>query len=78
MTDETVKAGFLRAFAERTEVTPPTPFTLFRVDVTEVSFLRPEGDHLVIEWWGRAAASSGWSGRERPPATGCKEAAIGA
>ena len=27
------------------------PFHLFRVDVGEISFLRPGGDHLVIEWW---------------------------
>ena len=49
--DEATKVGFLQAFAERTGVTPPTPFTLFRVEVAEVSFLYPEGDHLVIEWW---------------------------
>ena len=30
---------------------PPGPMDLFRVDVREVSFLRPGGDHLVIEWW---------------------------
>lgn len=30
---------------------PDGSFPLFRVDVGEVSFLRPAGDHLVIEWW---------------------------
>lgn len=34
---------------------PPGPMDLFRVDVTEVSFLRPAGDHLVIEWWAEGA-----------------------
>jgi hypothetical protein len=29
----------------------PTPFDLFRVEITEISMLRPAGDHLVIEWW---------------------------
>ena len=27
------------------------PMHLFRVAVTDMSFLRPAGDHLVIEWW---------------------------
>ena len=30
---------------------PSGPMDVFRVEVTEVSFLRPAGDHLVIEWW---------------------------
>ena len=30
---------------------PPGPFTLFRADVREVSTVRPNGDHLDIEWW---------------------------
>jgi hypothetical protein len=49
--EEGTKTAFLAAFAEHTGVTPPTPFVLFRVDVTELSFLRPEDDHLVIDWW---------------------------
>jgi hypothetical protein len=49
--DDGVKSHFLAAFAEHTGVTPPTPFTLFRVDVSGLSFLRPESDHLLIEWW---------------------------
>lgn len=27
------------------------PFTLFRADVRELSFLKPAGDHLDISWW---------------------------
>ena len=49
--DDEVKARFSRSFAEHTGMTPPPPFDLFRVDVEELSFLWPEGDHLVIEWW---------------------------
>jgi hypothetical protein len=30
---------------------PPGPFDLWRLDLTEVSMLRPEADHLVIEIW---------------------------
>jgi hypothetical protein len=30
---------------------PPSPFHLFRVDVTDLSHLKAAGDHLVIEWW---------------------------
>lgn len=29
-------------------------FHLFRVDVKEMSFLAPAGDHLDIEWWSEA------------------------
>ena len=29
-------------------------FHLFRVDVNEMSFLAPAGDHLDIEWWSEA------------------------
>jgi hypothetical protein len=29
----------------------PGSYDLFRADVAEIGFLRPEGDHLVIEWW---------------------------
>jgi hypothetical protein len=46
---------FCAAFAAATgHDVPPGPMDLFRVDVTEVSFLRPAGDHLVIEWWSEA------------------------
>lgn len=30
---------------------PDGPMVLFRADIDSVSFLRPAGDHLVIEWW---------------------------
>lgn len=30
---------------------PPGEYPLFWVDIEEVSFLTPGGDHLVIEWW---------------------------
>lgn len=43
---------FRRAFATATGDEPPDgPMDLFRIDVTELSFLRPAGDHLVIDWW---------------------------
>jgi hypothetical protein len=29
----------------------PGTYDLFRVELGELGFLRPEGDHLVIEWW---------------------------
>jgi hypothetical protein len=40
----------------------PWPMVLFRVDVRLVSFLRPAGDHLVIEWW---TAQGGYTRIER-------------
>jgi hypothetical protein len=43
--------AYLEALDAVSEHHPEGPFPLFRVDVTEVSFLRPAGDHLVIEWW---------------------------
>jgi hypothetical protein len=39
------------AWAATLGMDPPRPFHLFKVDVTEVSLLRAEGDHLVITWW---------------------------
>ena len=47
-------AAFRRGFKQHTGYDPGEsgdPFHLFRVDVTEISFLKPGGDHLVIEWW---------------------------
>ena len=39
-------------FADHTGHPPPDgPMHLFTVDVLELSFLRPAGDHLLIEWW---------------------------
>jgi hypothetical protein len=49
--DDGTKLDFTRAFKEHTDFDVPSPFDLFRVDVTEVSMLQPDEDHLVIEWW---------------------------
>ena len=39
-------------FSAHTGHPPPEgPMHLFTVDVKEISFLRPAGDHLDIEWW---------------------------
>jgi hypothetical protein len=38
------------------------PFHLFRVDVTELYFLRPAGDHLDLRWW---TVSGGFQQRDR-------------
>lgn len=52
VTDEAEILRFRRLFAAHAGMEPPPgPMHLFRVDVTEMSFLRPAGDHLVIEWW---------------------------
>ena len=43
---------FVDAFEARTgERLPGGAFHLFRADVTEMSFLKPAGDHLDIDWW---------------------------
>jgi Pyridoxamine 5'-phosphate oxidase len=42
---------FNRAFQGETGYSPPPPYHLFKVDVTELMFLKPGGDHLVIETW---------------------------
>ncbi|MGZ4695743.1 MAG: pyridoxamine 5'-phosphate oxidase family protein [Acidimicrobiales bacterium] len=51
VTDAHDRDAFARAFQADNGIEVPTPFDLFRVDVTEISMLRPGGDHLVIEWW---------------------------
>ena len=51
VTDEAVRAAYMEAFKGATTQDVPLPFDLFRVEVTEVSMLRPAGDHLDIEWW---------------------------
>ena len=52
VTDEGEIAAFRARFAAHAGMEPPPgPMDLFRVAVTEMSFLRPAGDHLVIEWW---------------------------
>ncbi len=42
---------YLAAVKESAGYAPEGRFPVFRVDVAEASTLRPEGDHLVIEWW---------------------------
>lgn len=50
--DERTLSEFRRHFAAHSGADPPPgPMHLFRVDVVEVSFVRPAGDHLLIEWW---------------------------
>lgn len=45
-------ARFRADFAAHTGTQlPPGPMDLFRVEVSQVSFLMPAGDHLDIEWW---------------------------
>ena len=51
VTDEDEQRAYAHAFKEGKEMDVPTPFDLFRIEVTEISMLRPGGDHLVIEWW---------------------------
>lgn len=61
VTDEMDKADFMRRFREETGNAPPDdmPFVLFTVDVEELAFIRPEGDHLVIgSWSGRHGTRS--------------------
>lgn len=46
------RAAWSASRAESGEhLSAPDPFDLYRLDVAELSFLRPAGDHLVIEWW---------------------------
>jgi hypothetical protein len=50
--DDAVKAAFAEAFAAANGYPPGSgPFLLFRADVTEIMFLKPDGDHLTITWW---------------------------
>jgi hypothetical protein len=53
VTDQDAKVGFMRRFAELNEYGPPEdePYHLFRLDITEVMTLRPDGDHLAIDTW---------------------------
>jgi hypothetical protein len=45
--------GFVEHLRANSEFDPDagSPFHVFRVDVSEVMFLRPEGDHLDIRTW---------------------------
>ena len=52
VTDEATVAAFVKEVEAHTgHPSPPGPFHLFRVDVTEVATVRPAGDHLLIESW---------------------------
>ena len=51
VTDDESFERFNRAFKGETGYSPPPPYHLFRVDVTELMYLKPGGDHLVIESW---------------------------
>ena len=49
---EDEKVDFLRQFKEANGYAPePGPMHLFKIDVTEVSTIRPAGDHLDIDIW---------------------------
>ncbi|MBV8302905.1 MAG: pyridoxamine 5'-phosphate oxidase family protein [Acidimicrobiia bacterium] len=58
ISDEAAFERFNRAFQGETGYSPPPPYHLFRVEVGEVMFLKPGGDHLVIEWWKEGAGTS--------------------
>ncbi|HEV3354097.1 MAG TPA: pyridoxamine 5'-phosphate oxidase family protein [Acidimicrobiales bacterium] len=51
LTDGESLERFSQAFRGETGYSPPPPYHLFKVDVTELMFLKPGGDHLVIESW---------------------------
>ena len=52
VTDDAVIDRARKEFAAHTGYPPPPgPMHLFRVDVKELSFVRPAGDHLLIETW---------------------------
>jgi hypothetical protein len=51
LSEEALAAG-RQAFAEATGQAPPSgPMHVFSVDITEVMFLQPAHDHLVIRSW---------------------------
>jgi hypothetical protein len=52
VSDKETFARYLQTFPQDTGgELPPEPFPLFRADVSEISWLRPAGDHLDIRWW---------------------------
>jgi len=52
ITDEPTLTSFRKAFAKHAGYPPPPgPMHLFRLDVTEVSSVQPNSDHLVIQVW---------------------------
>ncbi|MEA2681773.1 MAG: hypothetical protein QOK05_101 [Chloroflexota bacterium] len=52
VTDDATVARYLEQFkAQAGYGPPPGPFHLFRADVLDISTVRPDGDHLDIDWW---------------------------
>ena len=51
VTDRELFKAFKAAFHDATGVEVPGEFPLYTVDITELMFLKPGGDHLVIESW---------------------------
>lgn len=49
--DEPVRDAIRGEVKEQTDYDIGTEFHLFRIDVTEIATLQPEGDHLVIQSW---------------------------
>lgn len=50
--DDELKRDVMTAFREKNGYAPEgIDFPLFRADITDVSTVRPDGDHLVIESW---------------------------
>ena len=50
--DQPTIEAYREAFAAATGYpSPPGPFPLFRADITDLSMVRSEGDHLDIRWW---------------------------
>lgn len=49
--DATVERYLVAFKADAGYGPPPGPFHLFRADVREISMVRPDGDHLDIDWW---------------------------
>jgi hypothetical protein len=50
--DDETKAAFAASFEAANGYSPGAgPFDLFRADVGEIMFLKPDGDHLAITWW---------------------------
>ena len=51
LTDPVEFATVAAALAEGAEMEPPGEYHLFRLDVSEVSVVRPVGEELVIDLW---------------------------
>ena len=51
VTDPAMFATVAEAMAEGAESPPPDDYHLFRLDVSEVSVVRPVGDELIVDLW---------------------------